>query len=75
MRLVRYGAVASGATMPLYVVWIKRGESVETPAVHASPHPVAVGDVIEVEREPCHVDRVEPAPDTRYDAVIHGHRE
>lgn len=62
-------------SVPLYLVWIERDDSLEMPAVHASTHPVAVGDVIVVERESCHVDRIEAAPDRRYDAVIHGHRE
>jgi hypothetical protein len=61
--------------MPLYLVWIKRDDALELPAVHASAHPVAAGDVIFVEREPCRVERIEAAPDTRYDAVIHGRRE
>ena len=60
--------------MPLYLVWIHRDESLEIPAVYASTRPVAVGDVIHVEGEPCHVDRVEAAPDTRYDAIIRGRR-
>ena len=60
--------------MPLYLVWIQREESLEAPAVYASTHPVAVGDVIVVERETCQVDRVEAAPDTRYDAIIHARR-
>lgn len=61
--------------MPLYLVWIKRDDSLEMPVVYASTHPVAVRDVILVEREPCHVDRIEAAPDSPYDAMIHGHRE
>ncbi len=61
--------------MPLYVVWINREGSLEAPAVYASIHPVAVGDVIDVEHEACRVERIEPAPDSRYDAVIHSRRE
>ncbi len=61
--------------VPLYLVWIERDGSLEAPVAHASTHPVGVGDVIIVEREPCHVDRIEAPPDERYDAVIYGHRE
>ena len=60
--------------MPNYLVWINRDNSMEAPAAYASTHPVAPGDVIAVEREPCCVDRIESPPDERYDAVIYAHR-
>ncbi len=50
-------------------------QSLEAPVAYASPHPLAAGDVINVAREPCRVDRIEPPPDERYDAVIHARRE
>ncbi len=60
--------------MPHYLVWIDRDNSMEAPAAYASTHPVAPGDLITVEREPCRVDRIESPPDERYDAVIYAHR-
>ena len=60
--------------MPHYLVWIDRDNSMEAPAAYASTHPVALGDLITVEREPCRVDRIESPPDDRYDAVIYAHR-
>ena len=61
--------------MPLYLVWVERDDSLEAPVPFLSPRPVGVGDVITIHREPCRIDRIEMAPDERYDAVIYGHRE
>jgi hypothetical protein len=61
--------------MPLYLVWIGRDTSLEAPAAYASAHPVAPGDVITVEAEPCRIERIEPPPDERYDAVIYARRQ
>ena len=47
--------------MPLYLVWIQSDQSLETSVAYASPHPIARGDLIDVAREPCCVERIEAA--------------